>query len=139
MMLIIRHITSTRRLTPRKSLRIPRVLPVMYSRFDIGLVYRTSLVSSFLSLFRKSEARNITISDWAIFIMYRLIRGSVEGIASVCHASFPTGLNMPIFMIVRIKRAPMENNLKSQLRRRVFASYRATVLMLCKEIIDLDF
>ena len=53
----IERITISR---PRNRRRIPQVFPITYSKFDIDLVYNTSLVSSFLSLFRKSAARKIT-------------------------------------------------------------------------------
>ncbi len=57
----------------RKSLSIPVVLPLTYSKLDIERVYRTSFVSSFLSRFRKSAARKMTINAWPIFKRYRLI------------------------------------------------------------------
>ena len=47
-------------LSPRNRRKIPQVFPITYSKFDIDLVYNTSFVSSFLSLFRKSAARKIT-------------------------------------------------------------------------------
>jgi hypothetical protein len=46
------------------------------------------------------------------------------------HDSFPTGEKRIIFKRVNINTAPIEKSLKNQLRLRVFASYRATVLIL---------
>jgi hypothetical protein len=119
-------------LRPRNKRRIPHVFPVTYSKFDIDLVYRTSFVSSFLSLFRKSAARKITTMDCPMLSRYKFIRGTEEEIETISQFSSPIGEKKPIFKIVKIKRAPTEKSLKNQLLLRVFASYFATVLILCR-------
>ena len=53
------------------------------------------------------------------------------------HCSFPTGENIPMFIMVKINREPNEKSRKNQLRRRVFASYLATVLIFNREAIFL--
>jgi hypothetical protein len=68
--------------------------------------------------------------------MYRLIRGSEEGIEITSHPSFPTGENIPMFIIVNMKREPIEKRRKNQLRLRVFASYLATVLIFDRDAIS---
>ncbi len=52
---------------PIKTLKIPSVLPKIYSALLIGRTYITSEVSNFLSLLRKPEARNTAIMDCIIF------------------------------------------------------------------------
>ena len=121
--------------SPRNNRRIPQVLPITYSKFDIDLVYRTSLVSSFLSLFRKSEARKITTIACPILRMYRFSRGTDEGIEISSQFSSPIGEKKPMFKIVNMKRDPREKSLKNQLLLSVFASYLATVLILCRNAI----
>jgi hypothetical protein len=117
-------------LSPRNKRSIPHVLPIIYSKLDIDLVYKTSLVSSFLSLFRKSEARKITTIACPILRMYRFISGTEDEIETISQSSSPIGENNPIFSIVNMKRAPSEKSLKNQLLLSVFASYCATVLIL---------
>jgi hypothetical protein len=129
MILITRHIARIRRFRLRNNLRIPHDFPIIYSKFDIDLVYRTSLVSSFLSRFRKSAARKMTTIACAIFRRYRFISGNEEEIETTSHNSFPTGENMPIFNSMNIRTEPIEKRRKNQLRLRVFASYLATVLI----------
>jgi hypothetical protein len=123
MMFIIRPMASITMLRPRNNLRIPQVLPIIYSKFDIDLVYSTSLVSSFLSLFRKSAARKITTIACPILSRYRLISGTEEEIDTIDHGSGPTGEKRLIFNIVKINKAPKAKSLKNQLLLRVFASY----------------
>jgi hypothetical protein len=116
--------------SPRKSLSIPHVLPMTYSKLDMDLVYSTSLVSSFLSLFRKSAARKITTIACAIFRRYRFISGTEAGEEIIDHCSSPIGENNPRLRKANITSAPIEKSLKNQLLLNVFASYRATVLIL---------
>jgi hypothetical protein len=59
-----------------------------------------------------------------------LISGTEEEIDIIFHCSSPIGENRPIFIKVKITRAPIEKSLKNQLLLKVFASYFATVLML---------
>jgi hypothetical protein len=87
-------------------------------------------VSTFLSLLRKSAARNITTIDCAILSRYRLRRGTDDGMETSSHDSSPTGEKKPIFKKVKIKSDAIEKSLKNQLLLRVVASYLATVLML---------
>ena len=65
-----------------------------------------------------------------------MIRGSEEGIEITSHPSFPTGENIPMFIIVNMKREPIEKRRKNQLRLRVFASYLATVLIFDRDAIS---
>ena len=58
------------------------------------------------------------------------MRGKEEGIDISSHDSSPTGEKIPMFMKLKIKRAPKEKSLKNQLLLSVFASYFATVLIL---------
>ena len=61
-----------------------------------------------------------------------MTRGTEEEMDIICQDSSPIGEKKPIFKIVKINRAPNENSLKNQLLLKVFASYRATVLILCR-------
>jgi hypothetical protein len=131
-----RHIKRISTSSVMKSLRIPNVLPATYSRFEMDRVYRTSLVSSFLSRLRKSAARKITTIACPMFNRYRLIRGIDEEIAMISQGCPPIGEKSPIFMKVRITSAPIEKSLKNQLRLNVLASYRATVDILCRNAIQ---
>jgi hypothetical protein len=72
----------------------------------------------------------------AILRRYRLISGSEEGIETTSHPSFPIGENMPMFIIVKMNREPIEKRRKNQLRLRVFASYLATVLIFDRDAIS---
>jgi hypothetical protein len=89
-----------------------------------------------LSRFRKSAARKITTIACAILRRYRLISGREEEIDITSHPSFPTGENMPMFIIVKMNREPIEKRRKNQLRLRVFASYLATVLIFERDAIS---
>jgi hypothetical protein len=135
MMFISNPIESITISSPRNKRRIPHVFPITYSKFDIDLVYKTSFVSSFLSLFRKSAARKITTIDCPMLSRYRLKSGTEEGIEISSQLSLPRGEKNPMFKIVKINRAPRENSLKNQLLLKVFASYFATVLILCRNAI----
>ena len=68
---------------------IPVVLPTTYSPFEMGRVYMTSVVSSFLSRLRKSEARNTAIIAWATLMNNTLVYGRFEAIALDVHCKPP--------------------------------------------------
>jgi hypothetical protein len=58
---------------------------------------------------------------------------------TISQFSLPTGENIPILRIVKIKSAPREKSRKNQLLLSVLASYFATVLILCRDTIIESF
>ena len=91
----------------------------------------TSVVSSFLSLFRKSEARKTMITACTRLKIRRLKYGIDAGIALNIQGGFgPTSVMIIRLKNIRIAMVSKEKILKNQLLNRVFISYLATVLIL---------